>query len=332
MESRRRGALTLIAFLIRRIAQALLVLWIVVTLTFLLMHLVPGGPFDRERAVPTAVRAAIEARYRLNDPLWRQYLDYLKGLAGLDLGPSFYSQGRSVNSIIANGFPVSALLGGLSILLSICVGIPLGIVSAMKRNRLADHAAMTAAIALVSVPSFVLCSFLIFVLAGKFLPEVLRLPATWSGAALPGESLTMRDRIMPLIIPVISLSAFSLAYIARLSRASFIEVMQQDYIRTAKAKGASTSRVIFRHAMRNAITPVATYLGPLVAMVLTGSFVIERIYNIPGLGRHFVTSIYNRDYPVILGVTVFYCSFLVAMNVLVDVIYVWLDPRVRVNK
>jgi len=322
----------MIRYILRRSLHTLLVLWIVVTITFLLMHLVPGGPFDRERAVPPAIQAAIEARYRLNDPLWRQYVDYLAGLSRLDLGPSFYSQGRSVNNIIADGFPISALLGALSVVLSLAVGVPLGIVSALKRNQWADHLSMTLAIALVSVPSFVLCSFLIFLFANDMFPWLDVLPAAWGGRALPGETLPLSEYLLPLVIPVVSLAAFSLAYIARLSRASFIEVMRQDYIRTARAKGAGTGRVVLRHAMRNAMTPVATYLGPLVAMVLTGSFVIERIYNVPGLGRYFVTSIYNRDYPVILGVTVFYCAILVGMNLLVDVIYVWLDPRVRLRE
>lgn len=321
----------MLPFLLRRALHSLLVLWIVITVTFALMHMVPGRPFDRERNVPPSVKHAIEERYRLNDPLWRQYTHYLKGLLHLDLGPSYYYEGRSVNSIIAEGFPVSALLGALSILLSLVVGIPLGITSALRRNRALDHLSMVVAISLVSVPSFVLCSFLIFLFANRHIPFLHFLPPTWSGRALPGESVSFRQWILPLFIPVVSLSSFSLAYIVRLTRASFTEVLRQDYIRTARAKGASMARVVWRHALRNAIQPVVTYIGPLTAMVLTGSFVIERIYGIPGLGRYYVTNIYNRDYPVILGVTVFYCLLLVGMNLLVDVVYVLLDPRIRLK-
>ncbi|MCX7015482.1 MAG: ABC transporter permease [Candidatus Sumerlaeota bacterium] len=320
----------MLPYILRRLTMMLVVLWAVVTATFLLMHAIPGGPFDRERVVPAAVKDAVARRYRLDDPLWRQYADYLAHLARFDLGPSYTYQGRTVNDIIADGFPTSALLGFLSIVLSLAAGVPLGMISAARRNGWIDNASMLAAIGLVSVPSFVLASMLIYLFAYGPVPALHCLPASWR-SALPGESLGLPERLRTLAIPVFSLAGFSLAYITRLTRAGFIEVLGQDYIRTARAKGLGTMRVFLKHGLRNAISPVATYLGPLVAGVFTGSFVIERIYAIPGLGKFYVTSIANRDYPLILGLTIFYCAFLVAMNLLVDIGYVFLDPRVSLR-
>ena len=317
-------------YVLRRVLSLIPVLWGVVTATFLLMHAIPGGPFDRERVVPPAVQEAIARRYRLNDPLWRQYLDYLANLARLDLGPSYTHQGRGVNDIIADGFPVSALLGFLSILVSLSIGVPLGVFSAVRRNSLVDHAAMFGAIGLVSVPSFVLASVLILLFANGPIPALHCLPASWR-SPLPGETVSWGGRLAPMAIPVFSLAGFSLAYVTRLTRSGMIEALQEDYVRTARAKGLGPFRVVVKHALRNAISPVVTYLGPLIAGVFTGSFVIERIYAIPGLGRFFVTSIENRDYPVILGLAIFYCAFLVIMNLLVDLAYPLLDPRVSLK-
>ncbi len=306
------------------------VLWLVATATFALMHCIPGGPFDRERAVPEAVQEAIAKRYNLDDSFLKQYADYIVRLAHFDLGPSLKHQDRTVNDIIKGLFPLSAMLGFFSVALSLLVGIPLGIISALRRNGWIDHAAMAGAISLVSVPSFVLATLLIFLFASRNVPAMQWLPSSWVSYS-EWDPPSLWDRGKTLVIPVVSLAGFSLAYITRLTRASFIEVLKQDYIRTARAKGLGMTRVIVKHGLKNGLTPVVTYLGPLIAAVFTGSFVIERIYGIPGLGRFFVTSIYNRDYPVILGVTIFYCALLVTMNLIVDLIYMMLDPRVRLG-
>jgi len=299
-------------FVVQRFLSMLLALFFIITITFLLMHAIPGGPFTAEKKLPEAILRNIEARYHLDWPLWKQYADYMWKLLHWDLGPSFKYESRTVNDIINSGFPISATLGALSVALALALGIPAGIISALKQNKWQDAVAMFVAIFGVSVPAFILASLLMFVFALKL---------GWLPAARWGTP-------QQVIMPVISLSTFSLAFIARLMRSSMLEVIQQDYIRTARAKGLPSLLVIYRHAVKNAIIPVVTYLGPLVAGVFTGSFVIEQIFAIPGLGRHYVTSIYNRDYTVILGVTVFYSILLVSMNFLVDVAYVFLDPRI----
>jgi oligopeptide transport system permease protein len=300
-------------FILRRLAAMLLVLWVVSTLTFVLMKAIPGGPFTAEKRLPPEVLVNLEARYRLNDPLWKQYRDYLWNLVRFDLGPSFKYEDLSVNDIIRQGFPVSAGLGVLALSLALLVGVPTGLVSALRQYSLADYASMLWALLGVSIPSFLLATLFIYV----FGLRLHILPA--GGWGSPAHAL----------LPAIALGMYPTAFIARLTRSSMLEVIRQDYVRTARAKGLAEVVVTYRHALKNAVIPVVTYLGPITAAVLTGSFVVERIFAIPGLGRHFVTSIYNRDYTVIMGTTVFYSVFLVAMNLLVDVAYGFIDPRIR---
>ena len=299
--------------IVGRIVSMLLVLWVIITVTFVLMHAIPGGPFTAEKALPEAVMKNIEARYRLNDPLPKQYVDYWANLLRGDLGPSFKYESRSVNEIIAEGFPVSAELGLVAVSLSVLIGIPAGMAGALYQNRWPDHLVMLLATVGISVPSFILATLLIFCFA-----LWLRIfPAAMWGAP------------EYVILPALALAGMPTAFIARLTRSSMLEVLAQDYIRTARAKGIAPLTILWRHALKNALLPVVTYLGPMIAAIFTGSFVIESIFAIPGLGRHFVTSIYNRDYTVILGITVFYSALLVLMNFLVDLAYLWLDPRIK---
>lgn len=300
-------------YLIRRLVTMLAALWLIITLTFAIVHIAPGGPFASEKKLPQAILENINARYHINDPLWKQYADYLGNLLHGDLGPSFKYENRTVNGIIKDGFPVSATLGGLAISLALLVGLPAGIISALRRNRWPDYISMFLANLGFSVPSFILAGLLMYVLAYRLglLP-----PAMWG---------TPRQAIMPAL----ALSALPMAFFARLMRSSMLEVLGQDYMRTARAKGLPERLAVWRHAVRNAITPVISYLGPLVATIFTGSFVVENIFAIPGLGRYYVASIGDRDYTVILGVTIFYAAFLMLMNFLVDLAYVFIDPRVK---
>lgn len=303
----------MVKYVTRRLVSMALVLWVIITVTFLFMHLIPGGPFTKEKKLPAQIMKNIEARYHLNDPLPKQYYDYLKGLLRGDLGPSFTSEGRTVNDIIAEGFPVSATLGLVAVGIALLVGIPAGVISALYRNRWQDNIAMLLATIFVSVPNFILASLFMLVFALKL---------RWFPAAMWGEP-------SQVVLPSIALTGFPTAFISRLTRSSMVEVMEQDYIRTARAKGLSRTAVVIRHALKNSLIPVVTYLGPLLAAIMTGSFVVENIFAIPGLGSYFVTSIYNRDYTVILGVTVFYSALLVLLNFLVDLTYVFIDPRIR---
>ncbi|MGE5549425.1 MAG: ABC transporter permease [Bacteroidota bacterium] len=303
----------MLRFLVRRFVSMILVLWVIVTVTFIFMHLIPGGPFTREKKLPEAIMKNIEARYHLSDPLPKQYLDYMRDILRGDLGPSFAHEGRTVNEIIAEGFPVSAVLGLCAVFIALLIGIPAGIISALYRNKWQDSAAMLMATIFVSVPNFILASLLMLVFALKL---------RWFPAAMWGEP-------SQVVLPSLALTGFPTAFISRLTRSSMVEVMQQDYIRTARAKGLSRFAVVIRHALKNSLIPIVTYLGPLLAAVLTGSFVVENIFAIPGLGQYFVTSIYNRDYTVILGVTVFYSALLVLLNFVVDLTYAWIDPRIR---
>jgi len=288
----------------------------IVTITFFLMHAIPGGPFTREKALPPAVLKNIEERYHLNDPLWKQYTDYIQNLARGDLGPSFKYQGVTVNQIITESFPISAQLGLASLFIMLFVGLPAGIISALRQNKWQDHLAMSLATIGVAVPNFVVATLLIYIVGVKLglLPT-----ARW----LSWQSV---------IMPAIALAGYYTAYVARLTRSSVLEVLQQDYIRTARAKGLPERVVVYKHALKNALIPIVTYLGPISAGILTGSFVIEKIFAIPGLGEHFVASIWNRDYTVILGVTVFYATLLVAVNLIVDILYCFIDPRIKLGK
>ena len=299
--------------IVGRILSMVLVLWVIITVTFVLMHAIPGGPFTAEKALPEAVMKNIEARYRLNDPLPKQYVDYWANLLQGDLGPSFKYESRTVNEIIAEGFPVSAELGLIAVSFSVLIGVPAGMAGALYQNRWPDHLVMLLATVGISVPSFILATVLIYIFALwlQLLPA-----AMWGSPEY-------------VILPALALAGMPTAFIARLTRSSMLEVLAQDYIRTARAKGIAPLKILWLHALKNALLPVVTYLGPMIAAIFTGSFVIESIFAIPGLGRHFVTSIYNRDYTVILGITVFYSALLVLMNFLVDLAYLWLDPRIK---
>lgn len=303
-------------YLTRRIVSMILALWLIITLTFVIMHKVPGGPFASEKAVPESIKRNLESRYRLDAPLHRQYIDYLSNLARFDLGPSYKYEHRSVNDIIRSGFPVSASLGALAVLFALLAGITTGVISALRKNCWQDHLAMLLSTLGYSVPSFILAGLLVYLFSYKanLLP-----PAMWGAW-------------QQAILPSLALAALPTAFIARLTRSEMLEALQQDYIKTARAKGLSESAVVWRHALRNAALPVVTYIGPLIATVFTGSFVIETFFAVPGLGKWFVTSILNRDYTVILGLTIFYSSFLMLMNLLADLVYAVLDPRLRLTE
>lgn len=303
-------------YIIKRIFNAFIVLWIVITITFFLMHAIPGGPFTAEKSLPPYVLHSIEERYKLNDPLYKQYGDYLCNLVQGDLGPSFKYPGRSVNDIIKDGFPVSFKLGIEAILIATIIGIPAGILAGVKKDKWQDRAVNFFTTLGVAVPSFVVAALLIYVLSTKLhlLPA-----AMWNG---------WRYEIMPAL----ALSGMPMSFIARLTRSSMLDILSQDYIKTARAKGLSWSKVLIKHALPNSLIPVVTYLGPMTASILTGSFVIETIFAIPGLGQYFVTSIYNRDYTVILGVTIFYSVIVIVLNMVVDLLYPLLDPRIKIGE
>jgi len=300
-------------YIVRRLLYSLAALLVVVTVTFLFMHIIPGGPFQREKALPEAIRKNIEARYKLDQPLHIQYIDYLSHLIRGDLGPSYKYRGMTVNDIIRERFPVSVELGTVAILLALFLGIPSGILAALHQSKFPDYLVMFFSTIGIAMPSFVIGTLLMYFLSYKWglLPS-----ATWGSP-------------QHVIMPAIALAGLPTAYIARLTRSSMLEVLSQDYMKTAIAKGLPRRRILWVHGIKNAIIPVVTYLGPLVAGILTGSFVVENIFAVPGLGKHYVTSIYNRDYTVILGVTIFYCVLLIFMNLLVDLVYPLIDPRIK---
>jgi len=299
-------------YILNRLISMIIVLFIVATLTFFLAKAIPGGPFTKEKKVPDAVLKNLEKKYNLDAPLWKQYTDYMLDLLKGDLGPSFRYDALTVNDIIKNGFPVSALLGFISILLAIIIGIPAGVISSLKQNSWRDNIVMFFSILGISIPNFILATLLMYIFGLKL--GILPI-AGWGNFS-------------NLILPSITLAAYPTAFIARMTRSSMLEVLSQDYIKTARSKGLSEYVVIFKHGLKNAILPVVTYLGPLIAAVFTGSFVVERLFFIPGLGRYYVTSIYDRDYTVILGTTIFYAAFLVFANFIVDIVYAFLDPRI----
>ena len=318
----------ILKFLIKRIAMGLVTLWLVITITFFLIHMLPGDPFQSEKAIPPKVKENLMAKYHLNRPLGEQYVEYLKNIAKGDLGASMKVRGRTVNDVINKSFLTSADLGARSIIFALALGIPLGIIAALKRGKFQDRLSMIVAIIGISVPSFVLAGLMqkYFVdvhngiLIDKFnLPLVRILLSGW-------------DRPEKKILPVIALGLYTVALIARLLRDKMIEVMGQDYIRLAIAKGVKPKNIVFRHALRNAILPIITIMGPTIAAVLTGSFVIEKMFSIPGLGKYFVDSINDRDYTMVLGVTVFYAVFLIIMMILVDIVYVLVDPKIKLGK
>lgn len=303
-------------YVFRRLGGAIIILWVIITVTFALMHAIPGGPFTTEKKLPPQVKASIEAKYDLDDPVWKQYGDYLGGVITGDLGPSYKYEGRSVNDIISDAFPISAQLGLLSLMVAVAGGIAAGAISAMRPNGIVDYAVTILSTIGISVPTFIIGAVLVYVVGFElgWFPVAL-----WRGPSY-------------MVLPVLTLAAQPMAFIARLTRSGLLDVYQQEYIRTARAKGLSSWTILTRHALGNAILPVITYLGPLAASLLTGSFIVETIFAIPGLGQYFVTSIYNRDYTVILGITIFYSALVVFLNILVDMIYPLIDPRVTTEE
>lgn len=289
---------------------------VITTLTFVLMKVIPGSPFNEERGTNEAVQKNLEAYYHLDDPLIFQYIIYLKSIITFDFGPSIKKPSDSVNDMLERGFPVSFELGMTAIVIAVISGLVLGVIAALRRNGFLDYAAMSLAVLGISIPNFILATLLIqqFAVNLKLFPA-----ATWTSP-------------IHMVLPTAALAVGPMAIIARLTRSSMVEVLTQDYIRTAKAKGLSPFKIIVKHALRNALMPVITVLGTLVASILTGSFVIEKIFAIPGMGKYFVESINQRDYPVIMGTTVFYSVILIIMLFLVDLAYGFLDPRMKLHK
>ncbi len=293
-----------------------LTIWMVITITFVLMHAVPGGPFTKEKKLPPAVLEALNEKYHLDDSYIKQYFDYLGGVIRLDLGPSFKNQGQSVNDFIKNGFPTSAKLGILSISVAVIFGICAGVISALKQSKWQDYTILLMATLGVCIPGFVIATILIYVFGLKLGWLPVYGVKSWKG----------------YILPVVALSGYSLSFIARLVRSSMVEIMEQEYIKTARACGMSEFVVIFKHALRNGIIPVVSYLGPMASAVLAGSFVTERIFALPGMGRYFVESISNRDYTTIMGITIFDTFLLVVAVLIVDILYGIIDPRIKIHE
>ncbi|GAB5413592.1 MAG: oligopeptide ABC transporter permease OppB [Congregibacter sp.] len=304
-------------FIGSRLLQAIPVILTVITVTFFLVRLAPGGPFDSEKAVIPEVKAALEAQYRLDLPMGQQYLAYLGDLAKGDFGPSFKYPGRSVNELIAAGLPVTAELGFYALLIATLIGGLAGVIASLKPNTLQDYVPMALAMIGICMPTFLLGPLLVLI----FGIELEWLPVSGWGD-IPGDK----------ILPSITLGAAYAAYIARLSRAGMLEVLSQDYIRTARAKGLPEWQVITRHGLRGGLLPVVAFLGPAFAGLLAGSFVVETIFQIPGLGRFYVQAAFNRDYTMILGTTVFLSTLIVLFNLFSDVLAAWLNPRLRTQQ
>ncbi|MDL2191665.1 oligopeptide ABC transporter permease OppB [Cobetia sp. LC6] len=305
----------MLSYTLKRLLQAIPTLLIVITLSFFLMRVAPGGPFDGERRLPPEIEHNLRAAYHLDEPLPMQYLRYLGDLVQGDLGPSFKYKDFDVSELISQGFPASLELGMWAILAALLIGVPLGVIAAIRRNSTADYVVMSTALAGIAVPNFVIAPLLALVF-GVLLGW---LPAGgWNGGAWQN-----------LLLPVVALSIQQIAYIARMMRASMIEVLGSHYIRTARAKGLSEWKVILRHALRPAMLPVVSYLGPAIAGIITGSVVIEQIFGIPGIGRYFVQGALNRDYTLVMGTVVFYGALILLLNLIVDLLYSMLDPQIR---
>ena len=302
-------------YILKRILLAILTVWVVITVTFFVMRAVPGGPFLGEKAITPEAQAALEAKYGMDKPLMVQYFTYLKDIVTrLDFGPSLKLRGRDVIDVIADGMAVSAKLGLTAAGIALVTGVVLGAVAALRRNKFIDKVIMVVTTAFISMPSFIMGTLLLLV----FALELALLPANGETAA-------------GLILPVITLSLSPMANITRLTRSSMLDVLGQDYIRTARAKGVSQVKIIFGHALKNSLIPVITYFGPMLAYVVTGSLVVEQIFAVPGIGRYFVSSITGRDYPLIMGTTIVLASLIVIMNLLSDIMYKVVDPRINLE-
>ena len=292
-------------------------LLVLITIAFFLIRIAPGGPFDGEKVLPPEIQANLEAKYHLDEPLLQQYFRYVGDVISGDFGPSFQYKDWSVNELIARGFPVSATIGGLAMLLAFFIGTGVGVFAALKQNTPMDYSVMGVAMLGISIPNFVIAPLLILGLAiyGGWLPA-------------SGWDWTWQR----MVLPVVTLALPAIAYIARLTRGSMIEILHSNFIRTARAKGLPESQVILRHALKPALLPVISYMGPATAVLMTGSVVVERIYNIPGLGSYFVQGALNRDYTLVMGVVVFYGIVIILLNFIVDLLYAWLNPRIRYDE
>ena len=305
----------MLMYILKRLGLAILTIWVVITVTFFVMHAVPGGPFLSEKAVSEAAQKALEAKYGLDKPLFEQYITYLKDIVTrFDFGPSLKLRGRQVVDIIGDGMKTSAKLGLIAAFSSLIVGVVLGAAAALHRNKLIDKVIMVITTAFVSMPSFIMGSLLLVLFAITF-------------SLLPANGTTPAG----LVLPVITLALYPMAYITRLTRSSMLDVLGQDYIRTARAKGVSGMKVIFGHALKNALIPVITYFGPMLAYIVTGSLVVEQIFAVPGIGRAFVSSITGRDYPLIMGTTIILAALIVIMNLVSDILYKVVDPRINLE-
>ena len=302
-------------YIIKRLATALLSIFIVATLTFFLMNLVPGGPFVAEKNISQAAQEALAQKYGLDKPLMERYATYMTDLLKGDMGASLKQRGRDVSDIIFTKFPVSARLAGIAVLVALAVGIPLGCLSAFNRGKFADNFILVLATCGIAIPSFISSVLLLYTFGSKL-------------NILPTVGL---NSLSSYIMPVTALAIYPSAYITRLMRSSLLDVMGQDYIRTARAKGLSNFKTLFKHALRNAILPVVTYVGPMLASLMTGSFVVEKIFTVPGLGREFVSAITNRDYTMIMGTTIVLATLVILANVVVDILYKVIDPRIKLK-
>ncbi len=300
-------------YILKRIGLALLTVWVVITVTFFVMHAVPGGPFLGEKALSETAMRTLEAKYGIDKPLMTQYFTYLKDIVTrFDFGPSIKQRGRMVIDIIGDGMKTSAKLGLIAAFVALIIGVVLGAVAALRRNKFVDKCIMVVTTAFVSMPSFIMGALLLIAFVVKL---------KW----FPGNGATSGG----LVLPVVTLSLYPLAYITRLTRSSMLDVLGQDYIRTARAKGVSRGKIIFGHAMKNSLIPVITYFGPMIAYIVTGSIVVEQIFAVPGIGRAFVQCIINRDYPMIMGTTIILAILIVVMNMVSDILYKVVDPRIK---
>ncbi len=305
----------MIRYALRRLAGVIPTLFIIVTLSFFVIRIAPGGPFDEEQALPPEIKANLEAAYGLDKPLWEQYLRYLSGLVRGDFGPSFKFKDFSVTELIAQGLPISLALGLSAVLLALAVGVPLGAIAALRQNSGTDYSIMGFAVLGIALPSFVTGPLfaLVFGLYLRWLPV-----AGWE-----------TGQLRYLVLPVVTLALPVIAYIARLTRGSLLEVLRSNFVRTARAKGLSEAQVLFRHALRPALLPVVSYLGPATAFVVTGSLVVETVFGLPGSGRYLVQGAINRDYTLVMGMIIVYGALTLLFNLIADLLYGWLDPRVR---
>lgn len=305
----------MLKYFVKRILLAIVTIWAVASLTFFLMNLVPGGPFLSEKAISKQATAALEAKYGLDKPLYQQYFTYMADALHGDFGDSLKQRGRTVTSIILQKFPYSARVGGISVLVALLLGVPLGCVAALKKGKFLDSLISVVSTCGIAVPSFVTCTLLMYFFGVKL-------------KVLPTMGLSSWKNY---IMPVAALAFYPTAYIMRLMRSSMLDVLGQDYMRTAKAKGVSGFWILFKHALRNALLPVVTYVGPLLAYTVTGSFIVEKIFTIPGLGGEFISAISGRDYTLIMGTTIFLATLIVVMNVFVDIVYKIVDPRIKLK-